>query len=57
MIVEEPGVSATALPKNICGKEDTRRVRVMTKPSEEESCEKSYRGRTCYIMCFTIIHL
>lgn len=59
MIVEEPGVSATALPKNICGKEDTRRVGVMTKPSEEESCEKSYRGRTCYrvTLCVLLLYI
>ncbi|EOA21059.1 hypothetical protein CARUB_v10001399mg, partial [Capsella rubella] len=41
--VEEPGVSATALPKNICSKEDTTgRVRVLTNPSKEESYEKPH---------------
>ncbi|XP_010427589.1 PREDICTED: protein REVEILLE 5-like isoform X2 [Camelina sativa] len=44
VIQEEQGVSATALPKNICSKEDTtrRKVQVLTKPSEE-SCEKPHR--------------
>ncbi|XP_010422790.1 PREDICTED: protein REVEILLE 5-like [Camelina sativa] len=46
VIQEEPGVSATALPKNICTKEEDttrRRVQVLTKPCEEESCEKPHR--------------
>lgn len=59
VIVEEPGISATALPKNRCystsSKEDTRRLRAVTKPNDEESCEKPHRGNdllSCYIMCF-----
>lgn len=59
IVVEEPGVSATApLPKNHCSEEDTRRVRAVTKPNGEESCEKPHRGKICYvIMCFPITRL
>lgn len=44
VIEEEPGVSATApLPNNRCRQEDTERVRAVTKPNNEESCEKPHR--------------
>ncbi|CAH8323765.1 unnamed protein product [Eruca vesicaria subsp. sativa] len=47
VIQEEPGVSAAALPKNHCystsNKEVTQRLRAVTKPNDEESCQKPYR--------------
>ncbi|KFK30709.1 hypothetical protein AALP_AA6G017500 [Arabis alpina] len=47
LIEEEPGVSATALPKNLCystsSKEDTRRLLGVTKPKDEDSCDKPPR--------------
>jgi len=55
VIVEEPGVSATApLPNNRCRQEDTERVRAVTKPNNEESCEKPHRGKTCYLVTLCV---
>ncbi|KAL1198128.1 Protein REVEILLE 5 [Cardamine amara subsp. amara] len=55
VVEEKPGVLATALPKYSCNREDTRRVRAVTKQNDEESCEKPHRAMPNFAEVYSFI--